>query len=182
MIRNKTLQLHSFFPLFSSYIYALCNDLQSLIYTTNSVLHDFQVDGVVYLELRTTPRAMPSANVSKELYIETILDCLEKCNSSNVMKTNLILSIDRRNDIATAMSVVDLAVTYRSRGVVGIDLCGDPAVGDISIFTPAFEAAKSNGLKMTMYVSFLSEVHPRYYQSHLTYIFSRTNYASPNTG
>lgn len=66
------------------------------------------------------------------------------------MKTNLILSIDRRNDLPTALSVVDLAVKYRSRGVVGIDLCGDPAVGDVSIFEPAFRAAKAHGLKVTL--------------------------------
>lgn len=144
------LQSSSFFPLFSRYIYALCNDLQSLIYTANSVLKDFQDDGVVYLELRTTPRGIPAANISKELYIETILDCIKASNASNVMKTNLILSVDRRNDLPTALDVINLADKYRNQGVVGVDLCGDPAVGDVSLFTPAFELAKSKGLKMTM--------------------------------
>lgn len=67
------------------------------------------------------------------------------------MKTNLILSIDRRNDLPTALSVVDLALKYRPQGVVGIDLCGDPASGDVSIFQPAFQAAKSQGLKITIH-------------------------------
>ena len=67
------------------------------------------------------------------------------------MKTNLILSIDRRNDLRTALSVIDLAVKYRSQGVVGIDLCGDPAAGDIRLFQPAFEAAKVQGLKITIH-------------------------------
>ena len=67
------------------------------------------------------------------------------------MKTNLILSIDRRNDLPTALSVVDLAAKCRSEGVVGIDLCGDPAVGDVSIFQPAFEAAKKQDLKITIH-------------------------------
>ena len=67
------------------------------------------------------------------------------------MKTNLILSIDRRNDLSTALAVVDLAVKYLSQGVVGIDLCGDPAVGDVSIFEPAFKAAHIHGLKITIH-------------------------------
>lgn len=67
------------------------------------------------------------------------------------MKTHLILSIDRRNDLPTALSVVDLAVKYRLKGVVGIDLCGDPAVGDISIFEPAFHTAHAQGLKITIH-------------------------------
>jgi adenosine deaminase len=67
------------------------------------------------------------------------------------MKTKLILSIDRRNDLATALEVVDLAHKYRSKGVVGIDLCGDPAVGDVSIFQPAFEQGRKYGLKITIH-------------------------------
>ncbi|KAM3084498.1 hypothetical protein ACMFMF_001854 [Clarireedia jacksonii] len=144
--------LETFFPLFSRYIYALCNDLTSLIYTTNSVLEDFAADGVVYLELRTTPRAIPSAGITKEVYLQTILSCIRDFNNSNSsMKTYLILSIDRRNDPETAMGVVDLAEKYRNQGVVGIDLCGDPTVGDISIFGPAFKKARGLGLKITIH-------------------------------
>ncbi|KAH8801596.1 hypothetical protein F5884DRAFT_684351 [Xylogone sp. PMI_703] len=149
--------IETFFPLFSTYIYNLCNDLDSIIYSTNSVLQGFQADGVVYLELRTTPRAIPTANITKDDYVQTILKCISDFSISSStstktpMKTNLILSIDRRNDLSTALSVVDLALTYRSRGVVGIDLCGDPAQGDISIFAPAFKKAKENGLKITIH-------------------------------
>ena len=142
---------YRFFPLFSKYIYALCNDRDSLIYITKSVLKDFESDGVVYLELRTTPRAISSANISKDNYVQTILKCITDFNVSSPMKTNLILSIDRRNDLPTALSVVDLAAAYRFHGVVGVDLCGDPAVGDVSIFEPAFEAARSKGLKVTIH-------------------------------
>jgi adenosine deaminase len=142
---------NSFFPLFSRYIYALCNDSSSLIYTTDSVLEDFQADGVVYLELRTTPRAIPSANITKDDYVQTILDCISKSNATSSLKTNLILSIDRRNDLSTALQVVDLAIEFRDQGVVGVDLCGDPAVGDVSIFQPAFERAKKHDLKITIH-------------------------------
>ncbi|KAG4026968.1 hypothetical protein MFRU_034g00280 [Monilinia fructicola] len=151
--------LETFFPLFSKYIYALCNDLPSLIYTTHSVLQDFQQDGVVYLELRTTPRAMPSAKITKDIYIQTILDCITKHNKSDPsMKTNLILSIDRRNDLQTALEVVTLAHKYHSHGVVGIDLCGDPSIGDISIFSPAFQLAHTHNLKITIH--FAEIPHP----------------------
>ena len=143
--------LCSFFPLFSKYIYALCNDVPSLMYTTNSVLSDFQRDGIVYLELRTTPRAIPSAGITKDSYVQTVLKSISDFNRLHPMKINLILSIDRRDDLSTAMSVVDLAVKYRPQGVVGVDLCGDPSVGDVSIFRPAFETARTQGLKITIH-------------------------------
>jgi adenosine deaminase len=115
------------------------------------VLEDFQADGVVYLELRTTPRAIPTEGLTKDDYVRTILDCISSFNASSAMKTNLILSIDRRNDVSTAMEVVDLALRFRDQGVVGIDLCGDPAKGDVSIFQPAFEKARQNNMKTTIH-------------------------------
>jgi adenosine deaminase len=116
-------------------------------------LHDFQSDGVVYLELRTTPRAIPEHSVSKDDYIRSILGLLKTHNedSSNTMRAFLIISIDRRNTAAEAEEVVDLAIKYQSEGVVGVDLCGNPAVGDVRIFTDAFRRAKEAGLKLTLH-------------------------------
>lgn len=115
------------------------------------MLSDFASDGVVYLELRTTPRGIPSENLSKDDYVQTVLSCITASNQSSTLKTNFILSIDRRNDLKTALEVVELATRYRSQGVVGIDLCGDPAAGDVSIFRPAFLEAKKRGLKITVH-------------------------------
>lgn len=44
------------------------------------------------------------------------------------MKTFLLLSIDRRDTIQKAAECIDLAIRYKDRGVVGVDLCGDPLV------------------------------------------------------
>lgn len=116
-------------------------------------MHDFQADGVVYLELRTTPRAIPEHGISKDDYIKTILDLLRMHNDdpSNTMRVFLIVSVDRRNTAVEAEDVVDLAIKYRSAGVVGVDLCGNPAKGDVRIFTDAFKRAKASGLKMTLH-------------------------------
>lgn len=122
-------------------------------FSTKAVLQDFQNDGVVYLELRTTPRAMPAEGISKEKYVTTILDELTMHNSDakNTMRAYLILSVDRRNTLAEAQEVVDLAIKYKSAGVVAVDLCGDPAKGDIRIFADAFARAKAAGLKITLH-------------------------------
>ncbi|KAF2703523.1 Metallo-dependent hydrolase, partial [Pleomassaria siparia CBS 279.74] len=145
--------IKTFFPLFSSYIYRLCNDLPSIEFSTKAVLHDFQADGVVYLELRTTPRAIPEHKISKDDYVKTILDLLKvhNDNSGNSMRAFLIISIDRRNTAAEAEEVVHLALKYQHAGIVGIDLCGNPAKGDVRIFTGAFERARQSGLKITLH-------------------------------
>lgn len=96
---------------------------------------------------------MPAANLTKGNYVSTILDILKTHNedTSNAMRAFLILSIDRRNTIAEAQEVVDLAIKYQSAGVVGVDLCGDPAKGDVRIFGDAFARAKAAGLKITLH-------------------------------
>jgi adenosine deaminase len=127
--------------------------LKACRFSTRAVLQDFQADGVVYLELRTTPRAMPDVGLTKDDYVKTILDILSAYNESteSTMRTFLILSVDRRNTVTEAQEAVDLAIKYQSSGVVGVDLCGDPAKGDVRIFADAFARAKTAGLKITLH-------------------------------
>ncbi|KAK8248929.1 hypothetical protein IWZ00DRAFT_509534 [Phyllosticta capitalensis] len=145
--------LETFFPLFSSYIYKLCSDLESIKYSTFAVLESFREDNVVHLELRTTPRAIPHEAISKSLYVETVLACIDEHNArpGNRMRTGLILSVDRRNTLVEAEEVISLALKFRSKGVLGVDLCGDPAKGDVRIFSGAFARAKASGLKITLH-------------------------------
>jgi adenosine deaminase len=108
---------------------------------------------VVYLELRTTPRAIPDKGITKDDYVKTVLRILDAWNndSTNALRVYLILSVDRRNTIAQAEEVVDLCIKHQSTGVIGIDLCGDPAKGDVQIFTDTFVRAKAAGLKLTLH-------------------------------
>ncbi|KAI0468258.1 Metallo-dependent hydrolase [Xylaria cf. heliscus] len=142
--------LETFFPLFSSYIYRLVDDADSLHYSTVSAIEDFAKDGVVYLELRTTPRALGS--LDKAAYVTHVLTAIDVAQQRfATIQVRLILSIDRRNTLAEANEIVALATYFKGGGVVGLDLCGDPAKGDVSLFTPAFEAAREAGLKITVH-------------------------------
>ncbi|MCJ1260298.1 hypothetical protein MMC22_000158 [Lobaria immixta] len=124
--------------------------MESIKFSTTSVLQDFRDDGVIYLELRTTPREIPSRDITKDDYVSSVLDCIKDFGKEK-MSTYLILSVDRRNTEIEAMEVVDLAVKYKSRGVVAVDLCGDPSQGRVSLFRAAFAKAKHHGLKLTLH-------------------------------
>lgn len=161
--------LETFFPLFSKYIYALLTDEPSLRHATTSVLQSFLHDGVVYLELRTTPRSTP--HLSAEQYISIIVDTISSFEASHPsLHTRLILSIDRRHDFETASSILSLALSSSSSSssspspaseskskppiIVGLDLCGDPTVrpqGEISLYTPIFQRARAAGLGITLH-------------------------------
>ncbi|KAJ4150020.1 hypothetical protein LMH87_010788 [Akanthomyces muscarius] len=145
--------VQTFFPLFSSYIYNLLIDEASIAEATTAVLQGFHADGVVYLELRTTPRTTPL--LSPETYVRTILAAISAFSDLHPqMRTRLILSVDRRHDYATAAAVVELGVALQPLGVVGVDLCGDPTAkpgGAVRLFTPAFERARAAGLGITVH-------------------------------
>ncbi|ROT38171.1 Metallo-dependent hydrolase [Sodiomyces alkalinus F11] len=177
--------LKTFFPLFSTYIYALITDAASLSYATQAVLRDFAADGVRYLELRTTPRATcnptdGSERLSRESYVRTVLAAITSYEKNDTdrrdqdtLRTKLILSIDRRDDLPTATETVRLAARLRdeeedqdqdhpeTRGlVVGVDLCGDPTArtaldpsprGGVAELTPAFAEARKRGLHVAVH-------------------------------
>ncbi len=119
------------------------------------MLEAFLADGVRYLELRTTPRATP--HLTPEAYVSTILSAIADFNAVHAsarLRTRLILSVDRRHDLATASGVVELAIALKDKGVVGVDLCGDPTArpaGEVKLFTPVFEAAREAGLGITVH-------------------------------
>lgn len=156
--KNKTHHdISTFFKIFDTYIYALVNSPETVTWATQSVLEAFETDGVKYLEVRTTPRECVETGMTKEKYLEAVLkgieefDSLSASPSSNSLSTRLILSIDRRNSLEQAMQVIDLAIHYREKGIVGIDLCGNPTVGPIGHLAPAFSRAKAEGFKLTLH-------------------------------
>lgn len=165
----------TFFKLFDTYIYNLCNTREAVFFATKSVLLDFASDGVRYLELRTTPREALATGLTKEMYVGTVLEAIDAFHleRKDEMSVYLILSIDRRNSAQQAEQVVDLAISYKNRGVIGVDLCGNPLVPlDRQALSPAFQRAKQAGLRVTLHfaevpasssteeLQFLLDLHP----------------------
>ncbi|KAJ1980741.1 hypothetical protein H4R35_000999 [Dimargaris xerosporica] len=153
---QENVPISDFFPLFQN-IYRLTDDEASVRWATRSVLQDFAQDNVRYLELRTTPRHVPETGMTTRSYVEAVLQALDEWHAEtatpdNHMQVRLILSIDRRSTLDTAMATVDLAATLGSRGVVGVDLCGNPSAGSFAAFAPAFERAHQAGLKITVHM------------------------------
>ncbi|KAK6434818.1 hypothetical protein LTR95_009001 [Oleoguttula sp. CCFEE 5521] len=156
----------SFFQIFNKYIYRLLDDAESIVDVTMSVLEDFRKDGVRYLELRTTPRAIPEQGIDYAEYVHLVRQAIEGWNLARYfhsahayeLEAHLILSVDRSMTLAQAIEVVDVATAnreplepgYASR-VLGVDLCGNPSVTPISHLAPAFRRARDAGLNVTVH-------------------------------
>ncbi|CAH1169828.1 unnamed protein product [Phaedon cochleariae] len=124
---------------------------ESVYLATKSVIEDFVRDGVVYLELRTTPRS--EINMSKEEYIESVIRGIESLSGSKEkIFVKLILSIDRRHDKKTSEESLKIILKMREKYpniIKGIDFSGNPNAGEFD--AALFEEARKNGLKTSIH-------------------------------
>ncbi|KAG7523040.1 adenosine deaminase [Solea senegalensis] len=132
------------------------------------VIREFAADSVKYLELRSTPREEKNTGLTKRKYIEAIIRAIQLCKSEGLdIDVRFLVAIDRRNGAKVAMETVELAEEFllSSDGlVVGLDLSGDPTVGDGKSLLPALERARNCGLKLSLH---LSEVQSQLEESEL---------------
>ncbi len=82
-----------------------------------------------------------------------IKGCIAAGSRGQNITVRLLLSIDRREDTAAALETVQLAAELHSRGIVGIDLSGNPTVGKWSAWEPALQEARRQGLKVTLHAA-----------------------------
>ncbi|KAI8640605.1 hypothetical protein BD408DRAFT_234310 [Parasitella parasitica] len=150
-------KIDDFFKLFK-FIYQLTDDEESIRIATRDVIDDFAKDNVKYLELRTTPRKNDETGMTKHSYLTAVTSVIQEPRDDIIVK--LIVSIDRRNTLDEAHEAVDLAMQFRSLGVVGIDLCGDVSVGLFETLRPAFERAKQEGFPVTLHFNEIEENVP----------------------
>lgn len=154
---NETRTLDECFEMFTL-IQQLCDNEHTIYMVTSEVIREFAADNVKYIELRSTPRAVPSSGMTKTSYIDAILRAIEDCHSAPDLDitVRLLLSVDRRCTVSDATDTVNMAAEYMRRTdhiVVGIDLSGDPTKGDIALLLPVLSSAKEMGLRLTLHVA-----------------------------
>nr|CAB3220010.1 adenosine deaminase-like protein [Phallusia mammillata] len=127
---------------------------------TKDVINDFAMDGVQYLELRSTPRDNPKTGLNKRSYIESVLSGINEYEHDNVNNNRCIdvrylPSLDRGQNIENAFETVKLAEEFKvsSSKVVGIDLSGNPYQGNIGEFLPPLNLARRAELKLSIHTA-----------------------------
>ncbi|KDP20775.1 hypothetical protein JCGZ_21246 [Jatropha curcas] len=179
VIMKNDRSLREVFKLFDL-IHILTTDHKTVARITKEVVEDFASENVVYLELRTTPKKNESKEMSKRSYMEAVMEGLRAVTSVEVdlaphnlevrtsinsipnndvcsgatrrnIYVRLLLSIDRRETTEAAMETVKLALEMRDLGVTGIDLSGNPVVGEWVTFLPALKFAQEQGLYITLH-------------------------------
>ncbi len=110
---------------------------------------DLTQDNVTYAELRTGLKNLGSG---LDGHLNAVLRGIDRGTRGTPLKAGLILSLRRDTMSSIAEQTVDLALKYRSQGVIGIDLSGDSTKGDGKDVFPALMRAKENNLPITLHI------------------------------
>lgn len=130
--------------------HALTITPQAVSVAACDVIKEFHEDNVIYLELRSTPRAVKDS-MTKTEYLEAIIKAIEISKSKcPQILVKLLISINRKQGYESAEENINLAIQFMEKYpgyVVGIDLSGDPTTGDS--FLELLETSRKVGLKIT---------------------------------
>jgi adenosine deaminase len=116
------------------------------------VVEDAARDHVHYMELSFTPVALgrregfPLADVV-EWVCESALDAAKTSN----LILRFILNVNRHEPVSLAETVVQLALDYQKKGVVGLSLAGNEADFLGKEFVPLFAEARQSGLHLSIH-------------------------------
>ncbi|XP_076620173.1 adenosine deaminase-like protein [Colletes latitarsis] len=133
---------------------------QAVFHATYNVIKEFNAENVIYLELRSTPRAV-YGKMSKQEYIEAIISAFQICKTDFPdIIVKLLISVNRKQGYKAAKENVDLAIDFfikYPQYIVGLDLSGDPKTTDV--FLELLEEARRAGLKIAAHCAeILNEV------------------------
>lgn len=115
---------------------------------TQALCQELCDDGVIYAEIRT---GLKDFGGGLRGYLEAVLGGIEDCSHHNPL-VKLILSIRRNSSPQVVSETVDLALEYRERGVVGMDLSGPEDCGDSAWLIPELKRAKAGGLGLAVHI------------------------------
>ncbi|KAF8565962.1 hypothetical protein P879_02991 [Paragonimus westermani] len=119
---------------------------------TIDVIEEFAEDGVIYLELRTTLRPLPTLHA----YLEAVMRGLTTAPSvvDGKLDVRLLLSIDRARGLDEARATVDLLSEFVQRWpnfILGVELSGNPAVNSLVDFADLLNTVKKQNLHTSVH-------------------------------
>ncbi|EDL28034.1 mCG11969, isoform CRA_a [Mus musculus] len=138
-------------------IHQLTTSAEDILMITKDVIKEFADDGVKYLELRSTPREENATGMTRKTYVESVLEGIKQCKQENLdIDVRYLMAIDRRGGPTIARETVELAKEFflsTENTVLGLDLSGDPTIGQANDFLEPLLEAKKAGLKLALHLA-----------------------------
>ncbi len=115
-------------------------------------IEDAAADNVRYMELRFTPNALAKAQgYAFDDVMEWVCSTTEQAARDHRIWVNLIVSMNRHEDLEVAHKTLEAAIAFQGRNVRGLDLAGMEAGFPARPFSPLLRDAKRAGLGLTLH-------------------------------
>lgn len=119
---------------------------------TRETIEDAAQDNICYMEIRFTPVALSRAEgFPLGEVMDWVLESAQSAEAEFGVKTRLIASFNRHEDISLAEEVVQLAIERKDRGIVGLDMAGNEAKFSGRGFLGLLKEAKQAGMNLTIH-------------------------------
>lgn len=122
-------------------------------------LEDAAQDHIRYIEARFSPALHMRRGLSLKQVIEAIIRGKKQAENDFNIKSNLIICGLRQNNSQANMQLAQLAVDYKSKGVVAFDLAGEELGRPAKNHIKAFELAIKNNLCRTVHAGEADGAH-----------------------
>lgn len=136
----------------------LLQDGYALERVASELVEDCYSDGVRHAEIRLCPLLHTREGLRPEEALEAVLTGIERAVSAlsvdtaaEWMSAGVVVSVLEGMDGDAASLLLDLALSYADRGVLGLDLAGDESLWSADRFEPHFSRAREGGLGVTVH-------------------------------
>src|SRR3989344_2199532 len=117
-----------------------------------SLVKKLSDSGIIYSEIRAGLKDLGKGN---EAYLEAILNALESTKGKYDNNANLLVGVKRNTFDTNIIEALKLANKYQEKGIVGIDLSGKEAQGDLKRIKKLINLSK-NVLPITAHIGEVS--------------------------
>lgn len=123
----------------------------SLELAAYDLIRQAREDHIIYIEVRFAPILHTQENLTMDQVIQAVSKGLQRGKQDFSVESNMILCLMRESTYDENKNVIDYAISYREKGVVGIDLAGNEAEFPPILFEKLFSYARQNHLFITMH-------------------------------
>jgi adenosine deaminase len=124
--------------------------LETVAYDFIAAAHE---QNIRYVEVRLAPvlQAVPEQSFTIEAVLEAVLAGLERGRHEFGVESAVIVCLFRPLPVEVNATMLDAAIGFRARGVVGIDLAGDEGEVPLAKFAELYRRAGDAGLFRTVH-------------------------------
>ncbi len=131
---------------------SLMQDEFSIAYVTKSLVERLYKLGYVYVEIRFAPQLHTLKGMSQEdAVISALAGLRDGLKGKENFDANLILCCMRQADYKTNKKAIELAIKYKNKKVVAVDLAGPEAFHTGDFYAKLFDEAKGVGVNIIIH-------------------------------